>query len=38
MLDLLEKAGFFSIAITIVTKVVKGDKSFPVLLATAQSR
>jgi len=38
MLDLLEKAGFSSIAITIVTKVVKGDKSFPVLLATAQSR
>jgi len=35
--DLLEKAGFSSIAITTATNVVKGDQTFPVLLATAQS-
>jgi len=33
---MLAEAGFSSIAITTVTKVVKGDQSFPVLLATAQ--
>jgi len=34
---MLEKAGFYSIAITTATNVVKGDQTFPVLLATAQS-
>lgn len=34
---MLTEAGFSSIAITTATKVVKGDQSFPVLLATAQS-
>lgn len=35
---MLEKAGFSSISITTATNVVKGDLTFPVLLATAQSR
>ena len=34
---MLAEAGFSSIAITTATNVVKGDQSFPVLLATAQS-
>ena len=34
----LEKAGFSSIAIKTATNIVKGDRIFPVLLATAQSR
>jgi ubiquinone/menaquinone biosynthesis C-methylase UbiE len=35
--DMLSKAGFTSISVNTVTKVVKGDHMFPVLLATAQS-
>lgn len=35
--DFLEGAGFSSIAITAATTVTKGDRTFPVLLATAQS-
>ncbi|MDD2580696.1 MAG: class I SAM-dependent methyltransferase [Desulfuromonadaceae bacterium] len=35
--DLLEGAGFSSIAITTAATVTKGDRTFPVLLATAQS-
>jgi ubiquinone/menaquinone biosynthesis C-methylase UbiE len=35
--DILNKAGFSSISINSVTKVVKGDKIFPVFLAAAQS-
>ncbi|MDD2271078.1 MAG: class I SAM-dependent methyltransferase [Desulfuromonadaceae bacterium] len=34
---MLAEAGFSSISVTTATKVVKGDQSFPVLLATAQS-
>jgi 2-polyprenyl-3-methyl-5-hydroxy-6-metoxy-1,4-benzoquinol methylase len=34
---MLAEAGFSSIAVTTATKVIKGDQSFPVLLATAQS-
>jgi len=34
---MLEKAGFSSISITTAANVVKGDRTFPVLLATAQS-
>ena len=36
--DLLEISGFYSVAIRTATNVVKGDRIFPVLLATAQSR
>jgi 2-polyprenyl-3-methyl-5-hydroxy-6-metoxy-1,4-benzoquinol methylase len=36
--DMLAKAGFSSISITTATTVVKGDRIYPVLLATAQSR
>jgi len=35
--DMLEKAGFSSISISTAAKIVKGDRTFPVLLATAQS-
>jgi ubiquinone/menaquinone biosynthesis C-methylase UbiE len=35
--EILEKAGYASIAIHSITNIVKGDKTFPVLLATAQS-
>lgn len=35
--DMLTKAGFSSISITTATNVVKGEQTFPVLLATAQS-
>ena len=34
---LLEAAGFSSVTITTATNIVKGDRIFPVLLATAQS-
>lgn len=34
---MLEKAGFSSISINTAAKIVKGDRTFPVLLATAQS-
>lgn len=34
---MLAEAGFSSISVTTATKVIKGDQSFPVLLATAQS-
>jgi 2-polyprenyl-3-methyl-5-hydroxy-6-metoxy-1,4-benzoquinol methylase len=35
--DMLEKAGFSSVAIRTVTNIVKGDRIFPVFLATAQA-
>ena len=35
--DMLEKAGFSSIVITTAATVTKGDRTFPVLLATAQA-
>lgn len=35
--DMLEEAGFSAISITTATEVVKGESSFPVLLATAKS-
>lgn len=35
--EMLGQAGFSSIAITVATTVVKGEQSFPVLLATAQA-
>lgn len=34
---LLEKAGFSSISVITATKITKGDRTFPVLLATARS-
>jgi 2-polyprenyl-3-methyl-5-hydroxy-6-metoxy-1,4-benzoquinol methylase len=34
--DLLKNTGFSSISVTAATNVVKGDRSYPVLLATAQ--
>lgn len=36
--EMLEKAGFSSISITTAAHVVKGDRTYPVLLATAQAR
>ena len=36
--DMLEKAGFSSIVITTASTIIKGDRNFPVLLATAQAR
>ena len=35
--DMLGTAGYSSISITTAAKIVKGDQTFPVLLATAQS-
>lgn len=35
---MLETTGFSSVSVATATNVVKGDRSFPVLLATAQSR
>jgi 2-polyprenyl-3-methyl-5-hydroxy-6-metoxy-1,4-benzoquinol methylase len=35
--DMLKKTGFSSISINAATNVVKGNRSYPVLLATAQS-
>ena len=35
--DMLGQAGFSSISVTTATNVVKGEQSFPILLATAQS-
>ncbi len=35
--DMLEETGFSEITISTATEVVKGESSFPVLLATAQS-
>ncbi|NTW99764.1 MAG: class I SAM-dependent methyltransferase [Geobacteraceae bacterium] len=36
--DMLKKTGFSSISVNTATNVVKGDRSYPVLLATAQLR
>lgn len=35
---MLERAGFSSVCVTPVTKITKGDRSFPVLLVRAQLR
>lgn len=35
---LLERAGFSSVSVSPVTNVIKGDRSYPVLLATARLR
>lgn len=35
--EMLGQAGFSSISVTVATNVVKGEQSFPVLLATAQA-
>lgn len=37
LFGMLEKAGFSAISISTATEVVKGESTFPVLLATAQS-
>lgn len=36
--DMLDKAGYYSISISTATQVLKNDTSFPVFLATAQSK